>query len=241
MTILRGCSRSSVCSVYLSLSPTLNIVSIVNGGVANVTLPKNIAPGNYIIRHEIIALHLANSKGGAEFYPSCSQLTIGGSGTDAPSDDELVSLPGAYSDLDPGIFVPNVSSILISHSIEPSCSSSSNSQVFDPDNVYIFPGPLVASMAASTASKAFGASANTTVTSTGGTTTGSSSGSSGGSGSSSGNGTAGTSSPQSTGGGAGKTCRLKSGSSASANARRALRARPHTLSRIMRHLTPSLS
>lgn len=81
----------------------------VNGEVANVTLPSNIAPGNYIIRHEIIALHLANTLGGAEFYPSCSQLSLSGSGKGAPTSDELVSLPGAYSDNDPGIYVPNVS------------------------------------------------------------------------------------------------------------------------------------
>jgi hypothetical protein len=74
----------------------------VNGQPANVTLPSNIAPGNYIIRHEIIALHLADTMGGAEFYPSCSQLNISGTGTGTPNSNELVSLPGAYSDNDPG-------------------------------------------------------------------------------------------------------------------------------------------
>lgn len=78
------------------------------GGPANVTIPSNIAPGNYIIRHEIIALHLSNEMGGAEFYPSCSQLNISGSGTGAPTSSELVSLPGAYADNDPGIYVPDV-------------------------------------------------------------------------------------------------------------------------------------
>lgn len=80
----------------------------MSGATANVTLPSNIAPGNYIMRHEIIALHLANEKGGAEFYPSCSQLNITGSGTGAPTASELVSFPGAYSDTDPGIYVPAV-------------------------------------------------------------------------------------------------------------------------------------
>jgi len=60
---------------------------LMNGEVANVTLPSNIAPGNYIIRHEIIALHLANTLGGAEFYPSCSQLSLSGSGKGAPTSD----------------------------------------------------------------------------------------------------------------------------------------------------------
>lgn len=70
------------------------------------TLPNDLAPGGYLIRHEIIALHLATSMGGAEFYPMCTQVTIGGSGSGAPS--QTVSFPGAYSDSDPGIYDPTV-------------------------------------------------------------------------------------------------------------------------------------
>lgn len=81
----------------------------MTGTTAIITLPTNLAPGNYIIRHEIIALHLATSRGGAEFYPSCTQLKVGGSETGGPDADELVLLPGAYSDTDPGIYDPNVS------------------------------------------------------------------------------------------------------------------------------------
>ncbi|KXN85895.1 Cellulose-growth-specific protein [Leucoagaricus sp. SymC.cos] len=98
---------------------------LMAGGVATVTLPSNLAPGGYIARHEIIALHNAVSKGGAEFYPSCSQLNVGGSGTGKPKDNELVSLPGAYSDTDPGILVPDVYN--------------------DANLDYQFPGPPVAS------------------------------------------------------------------------------------------------
>ncbi|EDR06657.1 glycoside hydrolase family 61 protein [Laccaria bicolor S238N-H82] len=58
---------------------------------------------SYLTRHEIIALHLAKSLGGAEFYPACSQLMVGASGTGVP--DPLGGhLPGACSDNDPGIF-----------------------------------------------------------------------------------------------------------------------------------------
>lgn len=70
------------------------------------SLPDNLAPGDYLIRHEIIALHLADSEGGAEFYPSCTQVRIGGSGTGTP--DSTVTFPGAYNDDDPGIFDPTV-------------------------------------------------------------------------------------------------------------------------------------
>lgn len=97
---------------------------LMNGEPAKLTLPSNLAAGNYLMRHEIIALHLANSEGGAEFYPSCSQLKVGGTQTGAPSSNELVSLPGAYSDNDPGIFVPNV---------------------FNGNLDYEFPGPKIAS------------------------------------------------------------------------------------------------
>ena len=60
-----------------------------------------------MLRHEIIALHLATSLGGAEFYPSCTQLRVGGSGSGTPN--QTVSFPGAYKDTDPGIFDANVS------------------------------------------------------------------------------------------------------------------------------------
>lgn len=76
-----------------------------SGAPANVTIPANIAPGNYIIRHELIALQIAQTPGGAEFYPSCVQVAIGGNGTGAPTAEETVQLPGAYSDSDPGLVV----------------------------------------------------------------------------------------------------------------------------------------
>lgn len=59
-----------------------------------------------ILVKQIIALHLATSMGGAEFYPSCTQVSIGGSGTGQP--DSTVLFPGAYSDSDPGIYDPDV-------------------------------------------------------------------------------------------------------------------------------------
>lgn len=80
---------------------------LMNGATHTVPLPTNIAPGNYLVRHEIIALHIASQpatdNSGAEFYPGCAQLRIGGSGTGRPSENELVSHPGAYGASDPGI------------------------------------------------------------------------------------------------------------------------------------------
>lgn len=85
----------------------------MSGGLGSATIPKNIAPGQYLLRHEIIALHLADQMGGAEFYSSCTQLNIGGSGTGVPSSNELVSIPGVYSDNDPGIYTPDVRSLYV--------------------------------------------------------------------------------------------------------------------------------
>ncbi|KAI2641246.1 glycoside hydrolase family 61 protein [Xylaria nigripes] len=66
------------------------------------TIPSCLAPGYYLVRHEIIALHSAYAYPGAQFYPGCHQLEVTGSGTTKPSSG-LVSFPGAYKGSDPGI------------------------------------------------------------------------------------------------------------------------------------------
>lgn len=46
-------------------------VCIANNLTSTVAIPSDIAPGNYIIRHEIIALHSAGQENGAQSYPQC--------------------------------------------------------------------------------------------------------------------------------------------------------------------------
>ncbi|KAG6827403.1 hypothetical protein H0H92_011931 [Tricholoma furcatifolium] len=82
--------------------------NIKNGYPANVTLPETLAPGNYLLRHEIIVLYGTTEGYDAGFFPSCTQLRVNGSQTGAPAASELVSFPGGYNDTDPGIFHPNV-------------------------------------------------------------------------------------------------------------------------------------
>ncbi|KAJ3575871.1 hypothetical protein NP233_g815 [Leucocoprinus birnbaumii] len=67
------------------------------------TIPKNVPSGQYLIRGEQIALHVASSVGGAQFYIGCAQVNVinGGSGKPSPT----VSFPGAYSATDPGILI----------------------------------------------------------------------------------------------------------------------------------------
>ncbi|RPD54907.1 glycoside hydrolase family 61 protein [Lentinus tigrinus ALCF2SS1-7] len=73
-----------------------------NCGHYTFTVPSDIAPGNYLIRAEVIALHVASQPGGAQFYMSCFQINVGGSGSANPP---TVSFPGAYSASDPGILI----------------------------------------------------------------------------------------------------------------------------------------
>jgi hypothetical protein len=69
----------------------------------DVPIPKCIAAGDYLLRAEHIGLHVAQSRGGAQFYVSCAQLTVSGGGsTDPPN---KVAFPGAYSLDDPGILI----------------------------------------------------------------------------------------------------------------------------------------
>ncbi|CAE6458224.1 unnamed protein product [Rhizoctonia solani] len=73
-----------------------------NKSIYTFKVPASLKAGQYIIRHEIIALHAAGSQGGAQFYPSCTQVEVTGSGTET-GPAELVAFPGAYKATDPGI------------------------------------------------------------------------------------------------------------------------------------------
>jgi len=113
------------------------------GASFSLTLPTNLKPGGYMLRHEIISLQLAMSSGGYESYPSCSQLLIGGSGNGVP--EQTVSFPGAYSDNDPGLLV----------------------NVYPLAGPYVFPGGPVSNLASAAASGMTGGSNNTSGASAG--------------------------------------------------------------------------
>ncbi|KAG7100239.1 hypothetical protein E1B28_002013 [Marasmius oreades] len=73
---------------------------IANNGKVTFTIPKCVPSGQYLMRHEIIALHAAGSYPGAQFYMECAQINITGGGSASPA---TVSFPGAYKGTDPGI------------------------------------------------------------------------------------------------------------------------------------------
>lgn len=80
--------------------------SLVDFATAKSKIPGDIQPGNYIIRHEIIALHQANEVGGCEFYPSCTNVYVNSDGDKVPED--TVKFPGGYDPEEAGIYTPEL-------------------------------------------------------------------------------------------------------------------------------------
>jgi len=97
---------------------------LTKGDGYSLTLPANLAPGAYLLRNEIISLQLAATLDEAEFYVSCTQLSISGSGSGVPS--PTVKFPGAYTATDQGILTPDV---------------------YNPGFQYQFPGGAVSNLA----------------------------------------------------------------------------------------------
>ncbi|KZV75253.1 lytic polysaccharide monooxygenase [Peniophora sp. CONT] len=141
MTYLAECTGTPDCSTFdaskaqwmkidqLGLSDAASGTwwhqNFFDGKPLSVTLPSDLKAGNYLFRNEIIALHTATSEGGAEFYPACAQLSVGGTQTGTPN--ATVTIPGVYSDTDAGILTPDI---------------------FNTPVQYIFPGGAVSSMSA---------------------------------------------------------------------------------------------
>jgi hypothetical protein len=90
---------------------TDNLISANNSWT--VTIPSTIAAGNYVLRHEIIALHSAGESNGAQNYPQCVNLKVTGGGSDVPSGTLGTKL---YTNTDPGILV-NIYTALSSYTI----------------------------------------------------------------------------------------------------------------------------
>ncbi|RXW20480.1 hypothetical protein EST38_g5378 [Candolleomyces aberdarensis] len=76
---------------------------VSKAGVYTATIPAALADGEYLIRHELIAIHAYWT--GPQFYVECAQLKVVGGGGKLPSDEYLVSFPGAYKASDPGFNV----------------------------------------------------------------------------------------------------------------------------------------
>ncbi|KAK0711959.1 glycosyl hydrolase family 61-domain-containing protein [Lasiosphaeris hirsuta] len=101
-------------------------VLIANNNSWIVNVPVGLRPGPYVLRHEMIALHFAAKKGGAQNYPLCINLWV-----EPPADEGKVVVPlvlggvraaELYKEEDPGIWV----------------------DVFKTMTTYVVPGPAVA-------------------------------------------------------------------------------------------------
>jgi len=69
------------------------------------TIPQGLAPGNYLIRHELIALHQANAP---QFYPECAQIQVTGNGNAQPDSSYKAAIPGYCNDGDSNIRVSSL-------------------------------------------------------------------------------------------------------------------------------------
>ncbi|KAF2842008.1 lytic polysaccharide monooxygenase [Patellaria atrata CBS 101060] len=68
----------------------------------NIKIPPQLKAGEYVLRHEIIALHLAFPGGlGAEFYPQCLNLKVTGTGTKSITGGVLATT--FYKGTEPGL------------------------------------------------------------------------------------------------------------------------------------------
>lgn len=75
---------------------------IANNNSWAIKIPSDLAEGNYVWRHEIIALHSAEESDGAQNYPQCFNLAVTGTGTLAPTGTLGEAL---YSESEAGILV----------------------------------------------------------------------------------------------------------------------------------------
>ena len=118
---------------------------IANNNSWTVTIPSDIAPGNYVLRHEIIALHSAGTVDGAQNYPQCLNIEVTGSGTATPSGVLGTAL---YTETDPGIEI----------------------NIYQSLSTYIVPGPTLYSGAISASQTAAVSATATAATSAGAVT-----------------------------------------------------------------------
>ncbi|GKT90413.1 LOW QUALITY PROTEIN: cellulose-growth-specific protein [Colletotrichum tofieldiae] len=88
-----------------------------NQAAFNFQIPSCTPPGEYLLRIEQIGLHSASAKGGAQFYISCAQVRVTGSGGGQFSPTvrfpgrlvhgflTLIPASGAYTGNEPGILI----------------------------------------------------------------------------------------------------------------------------------------
>lgn len=92
-----------IAEVGAEITPTAINFADVGLFSYNFTIPTTTPPGAYLLRIEQLALHVAESVGGAQWYLSCAQIVVNGPGGGSPG--PTVQIPGVYSATDPGILI----------------------------------------------------------------------------------------------------------------------------------------
>lgn len=102
-TLTPGALRWSKISQAAIVTPGTWVTDnlIKNSFKVSTVLPAKLKAGNYVIRHEIIALHGGQNDNGAQLYPQCLNLKVGGSGSVAPTAG--VAGTSLYKRNEPGI------------------------------------------------------------------------------------------------------------------------------------------
>ncbi|KAK7424130.1 hypothetical protein QQZ08_008736 [Neonectria magnoliae] len=93
-------SASGLIDMSLQSGKWAADVLISKGFSWTVQIPSNLAAGNYVLRHEIIALHGSGQPNGAQNYPQCFNVKVTGGGSLAPVGVKGTAL---YKSNDPGI------------------------------------------------------------------------------------------------------------------------------------------
>jgi len=93
-----------------------------------VAIPKTIKDGEYLVRHEILAMH---SVGQPQFYPSCTQVRVNNGGSSTPASTEVVKATDIYDsatfpDIWDGVTSFNIAGPLLSKMATGGGSSSGN-------------------------------------------------------------------------------------------------------------------
>ncbi|KAH7082469.1 endoglucanase IV [Paraphoma chrysanthemicola] len=80
-------------------------VLIANSFTWTVQIPKDLEAGDYVLRHELIALHVAESLGGAQAYPQCVNVRVAKEKSGTKKLEGGVPGTRLYGERDKGILV----------------------------------------------------------------------------------------------------------------------------------------
>lgn len=77
---------------------------IDNNGIMTMTLPSDLARGEYLVRTELLSLHEADKNPpDPQFYVGCAQISLDSNGNAGPAPEAVTSIPGHVKESDPSV------------------------------------------------------------------------------------------------------------------------------------------